>query len=126
MPLYSDLDLNFGINPATGDIGRLEDKECVRSSIKAICTFDQYDIPFDDASYSQIKKLLFEIPSPIIATSIRTNIKWIIEKLEPRVELEDVNVEMHDDGKGYIVNIKYSIKALRDNDEVTFNISRVR
>lgn len=126
MPIYTDIDLGFKKNTATGDIGRLNDRDCVRNSIKAIATFDQFDIPFDDASYSQIKKLLFEIPSPIIATTMRSNIRWIIEKLEPRVELHNVEVEMHDDGRGYIINIKYMIKALRENDEVTFNISRVR
>lgn len=126
MTLYTDIDLGFKINSATGDVGRLEDRDCVRNSIKAIATLDQFDIPFDDASYSQIKRLLFEIPSPIIATTMRTNIRWIVEKLEPRVELHDVNVELHDDGRGYIINIKYMIKALRENDEVTFNISRVR
>ena len=126
MPLYSDIDLSFKLNKATGDVGRLEDRDCIRNSIKAISTFDQFDVPFDDSSYSQIKRLLFEIPSPIIATTMRSNIKWIIEKLEPRVELNEVNVELHDDGRGYIINIRYMIKALRENDEVTFNISRVR
>ena len=123
----------YGESKAESDVARLKEIETQVNTKKAtktqaeINTKENKDLLEAYAKEkAQIKKLLFEIPSPIIATTMRSNIRWIIEKLEPRVELHNVDVEMHDDGRGYIINIKYMIKALRENDEVTFNISRVR
>lgn len=126
MAIYTDIDLSFKLDAATGDIGKLEDRECIKNNLKVICSLDMFDIPFDDSKISKAKLLLFEIPSQIVATTIRENLTWLIKRLEPRIQLMQVSVEISPENNGYTISVKYMITSLRENDEYTFDIKRIR
>lgn len=124
--LYTDLDLSFKPDPSTGDVGMLENSDCIRSSVYRIISLDKYDIPFNIIDYSNLKRLLFEQPSHATYASISTSLQLLIENLEPRITIKDIDIDYDEVNSEFNVDIKYMI--IRTNTEEVLNkkIERVR
>lgn len=124
--LYTDLDLRFKPDPSTGDVGLLENTDCIRSSVYRIISLDKYDIPFNIIDYSNLKMLLFEQPSHASYAAISSGLQILIENLEPRIKVQDINIEYDEVESEFNVDIKYLI--IRTNTEEVLNkkIERVR
>lgn len=124
--LYTDLDLRFKPDLSTGDVGVLENSDCIRSSVYRIISLDKYDIPFNVIDYSNLKRLLFEQPSHTTYASITTSLQILIENLEPRIKVNDINIDYDEVESEFNVDIKYTI--IRTNTEEVLNkkIERVR
>lgn len=124
--LYTDLDLRFKPDPSTGDVGLLEDVDCIRNSVLRIISLDKFDIPFNIIDYSDLKKLLFEQPSHTIYASISTSVQVLIENLEPRIRVNDINIEYDEVDSVFTVDIKYLIIRTNTEELVTKKIERIR
>lgn len=124
--LYTDLDLSFKANPDTGDVGMLVDSDCIRRSVYRIISLDKFDIPFNVIDYSDLKLLLFEQPSHTIDAKISTSLQILIENLEPRIRIRDIDINYSEINSEYTVDIKYLIIRNNTEDVVTKTIERVR
>ncbi|ASD50355.1 hypothetical protein FDI24_gp076 [Acidovorax phage ACP17] len=125
-PIYSDLDLNMVAHPLTGDLTPKTDLDAVRQSIRSLFFLDAFDYPFDSYRQSNLRKLLFEPASQLTESRIRTNLEWLIKKVEPRVNLERIDVEGSSDGLGYHITVWYAVKSIMASDSYKFFVQRVR
>ena len=73
---YRDIDLNFGRNPVTNDIAKVEDVNAVKRSVRNLIQTNFYERPFHPELGSGIRDLLFEkwvIPMPVPIPPLELN-----------------------------------------------------
>lgn len=116
---YRDLDLNMTAHPVTGDISPLTGEDAIKRSIKNLVLLNFYEVPFSPSIGSDVLNLLFENFSPVIESDISDAIIETITKYEPRVEIEEVNVEADRDGNGMSVSLLFNI--VNQPDPLNFN-----
>lgn len=95
---YSDLDLNFTLNPITKDVARKTGVDAVKQSIKNLILTNFWDRPFHQSQIgSNVNRLLFENITPATARLISQNIENTINNWEPRAKLQQVIVSIPSD-----------------------------
>ena len=119
-PDYSDLDLDFQINPATGDINKKTGEAAVKRSIRNLIFTNYYERPFRSFIGSKVPRLLFDNVDLMTATYIEDAIKQLINSFEPRVVLIDVRVFADFDNHGFNIQIEYVI--INTETPATFNL----
>jgi len=97
---------NFG-NPA--DIVRKFDEEAIKASIKNLVLTQNYERPFHSEIGSQIRGLLFEPATPMLGTLMERAIRDTILAFEPRVDLNEVNVQVLADSNEVQARIVFTI-----------------
>lgn len=123
---YSDLNLAFIPHPLTGDVSTLTDADAVKRAVFHVANLLPFDIPFQPDWHGQVRALLFEPNSGATRAALATNIRWSIEKLEPRAKVLDVEVSDADDGSRYYIEVKFSILSLAQEYTHGFYLQRVR
>lgn len=119
-PDYSDLDLDFQINPITGDINRKTGTDAVKRSIRNLIFTNYYERPFKSALGSEVTRLLFDNVDVMTASFIEDAIIRLINKFEPRVRLNSVRVTADYDNNGFGVEIQYTV--VNTETPATFNL----
>ena len=119
-PDYSDLDLDFMINPITGDINRKTGNDAVKRSLRNLIFTNFYERPFKSYLGSNIPALLFDNVDVITASSMEDALIRLINNYEPRVQLTKVQVFADIDNHGFNVTLEYII--LNTEAPVTFNL----
>lgn len=125
-PIYSDLDLNLRPHPLTGDLHPKTNIDAVRQSIRSLFFLDPYDFPFDSFRQSNLRKILFEPANQLTESRIKTNLEWLIKKVEPRVTLQKLEVEESSDFLGYQITCWYTIRSIMADDKFEFFVQKVR
>lgn len=108
-PDYSDLDLNFQINPITGDINKLTGQAAIKRSIRNLIFTNYYERPFKSIIGSDIPRLLFDNVDPMTGVFVEDAIKSLINNFEPRVRLVGVSAEADIENHGFKIIIAYVI-----------------
>lgn len=106
---FKDLDLNFTAHPVTGDVTRKYDEEAIKRSIRNLLMTNNYERPFHSDIGSQIRAMLFEPVSPLMAASMKRVISNTIETYEPRAVLNDVSVTISSDNNAAYVSVTFTI-----------------
>ena len=119
-PDYSDLDLDFKINPITGDINKKKGTDAVKRSIRNLIFTNFYERPFNSELGSGVPRLLFDNVDVMTASMIKDAIIILINTYEPRVQLIDVKVFADMDNHGFNVQLEYVI--LNTETPATFNL----
>ena len=119
-PDYSDLDLDFKINPITGDINKKKGNDAVKRSIRNLIFTNFYERPFNSSIGSEIPSLLFDTVDVITASLIEDAIAKLINTYEPRVKLSQLVVYADIDNHGFNVELEYII--LNTETPATFNL----
>lgn len=107
--IFSDLDLNFNSHPVSGDIVKKYDESAIKQSIKNLILTQNYERPFHSEIGSQIKSLLFELPTSMTASLIKRQIMDTISNFEPRANILDVTVLLSPDNNGIYCTIVFTI-----------------
>lgn len=123
---YSDLNFTFTANPVRKDIGLLYDAEAVKQSVKSLVLTKNYERLFHPEIGCNVTALLFENITPITAISIKRSVQDVIQNFEPRVQLQDVKVNVSADSNGYDVTITFYILNFRELISVDFFLERLR
>lgn len=123
---YTDLDLNFIANPATGDISKKYDENAIKQSVKNLVMTRHYERPFHPEIGSQVMGLLFENDSPMLQATLQRAIIYTIENFEPRVKLINVQVNMNPDNNSVYVSITFKIVNTERPITVDFTLQRTR
>jgi len=108
-PKYKDLDLDFIAHPTTKDVVKKSGDEAIKKSVRNLILTNFYDRPFRHYIGSNVQKLLFENMSNLTANFIKDAIVEVISNYEPRVQLNNVVVEVNYDNNGYSVILQYII-----------------
>ena len=119
-PDYSDLDLDFMVNPVTGDINKKTGVDAVKRSIRNLIFTNYYERPFKSNIGSDVTKLLFDNVDVMTATFLEDAIIRLINNFEPRVKLQGVRVTADYDNNGFGVVIQYII--INTETPATFNL----
>jgi phage baseplate assembly protein W len=107
--IFSDIDLNFTAHPVTKDIVRKYDDNAIKQSLRNLILTSNYERPFHSEIGSQVRSLLFEPASPMLAVSMRKAIFDLVNNFEPRVELIDVLVDFNPDENYVAITIEFKI-----------------
>lgn len=111
--VYIDLDLNFGIHPFTNDVIEKVNEDSIKQSLKNLILTRNYERPFHPEIGCQITSLLFEPYNEFTANVIRRTIYSVVEKFEPRVILNDVELNMGDtDDNELRITLHYTIRNI--------------
>ena len=105
--IYKDINLSFAKHPVTGDIAFLSDVESVKRSIRNLVNTNFYEKPFHPEIGSNIRSILFEPVTPIVADVLERNVKDVIDNFEPRAELISITANAQIDNNRYDVTIKF-------------------
>lgn len=107
--IFSDLDLNFTAHPVSGDIVKKYDENAIKQSIKNLILTQNYERPFHSEIGSQIKSLLFELPTSMTGSLIKRQIMDTITNFEPRANILDVTVLLSTDNNGIYCTIVFTV-----------------
>jgi phage baseplate assembly protein W len=107
--IFSDLDLNFNPHPVSGDIVKKYDENAIKQSIKNLMLTQNYERPFHSEVGSQIKSLLFELPTSMTGSLIKRQIMDTITNFEPRANILDVTVLLSPDNNGIYCTIVFTV-----------------
>ena len=119
-PDYSDLDLDFQINPITGDINKKNGTDAVKRSIRNLIFTNYYERPFKSSIGSDVPRLLFDNVDVMSASFIEDAIIRLINKFEPRARLNRVRVTADYDNSGFGVEVQYTV--VNTQTPATFNL----
>jgi uncharacterized protein len=106
---YSDLDLDFLAHPTTKDVSKKTGNDAIKRSIRNLILTNFYDRPFRSYIGSNVQKLLFENAVPLAIGFLQDAIREVIYNFEPRVELQNVEVNFDQDNNGFNVTLYYVI-----------------
>jgi phage baseplate assembly protein W len=119
-PDYSDLDLDFQINPITGDINKKKGTDAVKRSIRNLIFTNFYERPFKSSIGSDVTRLLFDNVDVMTAALIEDAIIRLINNFEPRARLIKVTVTVDYDNNGFGVEVQYIV--VNTETPATFNL----
>jgi len=114
--IYKDLDLNFDINPLTGDIGKKKGVEAIKDSLKNILLYNIFEKPYSTQFDIGVRNLLFENKGKAFETFLRSRINILITSYEPRVILNNVVVKTGKNENDVTVSIYYTAKETQSKD----------
>jgi phage baseplate assembly protein W len=124
---YSDLDLDFLMNPTTKDVVIKRGEDAIKRSIRNLILTNFYDRPFRPSIGSNVQKLLFdEIADPLVKNLLESAINETIYKFEPRVNLQFVEVIPDLDANGLTVRLQYTILNREEPVITSLFLERIR
>lgn len=125
-PDYSDLDLDFLLNPATNDVSRKTGKFAIQRSVRNLILTNYYERPFQPRIGSDVPRLLFEPTTSITQIQLEKVIRICIENFEPRVRLQNVKVTYNEDEYGFNVRLEYIILNTNQPVVTSLFLERIR
>ena len=115
---YKDFDLDFGKHPAHGDLLTVKKTTAISRSINNLIRTQAGERLFQPGIEGGLNALLFE-PFGVLTTSrIKTAIKHVVGKYEPRADVKMVTLVADEPNNAYLINIIY----IPDNDVQETNI----
>jgi phage baseplate assembly protein W len=106
----TDISNDFTKNPSTGDITIVKDGNAIKQSLKNLLLLNKFDKPFNPDIDVGLREVLFEnFPDFIRKNIIREKVEYIINKYEPRVKLQEVDVVSSEDQNGLTIQITYGV-----------------
>ena len=130
MPLevreFKDLDLNFRPHPVTKDVVKKTGTAAVISALRNLILTNQYEKPFRPLFGANIRALLFENVSPVLASVLEKEIEKTIQNYEPRVIVQAIRVDANPEKNGYNITIKFSINNVESPVKVTMFLQKVQ
>jgi len=125
-PDYTDLDLDFMPHPTTGDIMKKTGEEAIKRSVRNLIMTNYFDRPFQSGIGSDVRALLFENITPLTAIYLQDAITIMLNRWEPRIRLDTVNVTADADNNGFNVRLEYIILNRESPVVTTIFLERIR
>ena len=124
--IYSDLDLDFTINPLTKDVSLKYDAEAVKRSLRNLIFTQRYERLFQPDINSGINNLLFENFGSIQVVTLRSRIEQTIVNFEPRVTEVNVNVYENQELHHLTIEIQFRVRNTPGLQDLSIDLQRVR
>lgn len=123
---YTDIDLDFGAHPITGDVLRKVGNAAIIQSIKNLLSTSKYEKLFQPRIYSNLRDHLFEPIDNVTSSAIENEIRSTINNFEPRADVTEVNATPDYDNNGYTVSITFFIVNQSDPITIELFLERLR
>lgn len=124
--IFSDIDLSFKRNIITSDIVKKTGENAIKQSLKILILTEMGDRLFHPEIGGNIYSFLFEPMESSTTISIRKGIEDVINRYEPRVQLEEVLVVPEFAQNRYSVSINFSMLNNTGESVVDFFLERIR
>lgn len=125
--IYSDFNINFSVNPITGDLNRVLGVNSVVQSIMNLVQTNHYEIPFHPEIGGNVRRLLFELCDGVTANLLSKEIQDVLANFEPRATVLDVIVQSNNDQDGYAVTIVFQVTGgIETPIQITTFLARLR
>jgi len=124
--IYSDIDFNFTRKPSGGDVALSYDTQAVIRSMRNLLLTNNFERPFNSEIGSNINALLFEPMSSLTASQIKNSVLHVINRFEPRVEVESVVVTPVPDNNYYSVDITFFLLNATQSTTLSLILERNR
>lgn len=123
---HRDLDLSLKIHPIRKDIIPLKDDAAVKNAIRNLLISNFYERPFQSDLGANLRGLLFEPAGMLTNIQIRDSIRFCIEKYEPRVSVDSIDITDIVDENKYIIEVFFTIKEFSTQESVEIVLRRLR
>ena len=123
---FSDIDLNFDLNPITKDINTLKNEEAVKRSVRNIVLTNFGEKKFQPFFGGDVISQLFENITPFTAFEMEKAITRTILNNEPRVEALSVKANTNNDQNSVDVTVRFTIKNSQQPVILSFTLERTR
>jgi len=124
--IYKDLDLDFGRNVVTNDVNRLEDAEAVKRSVRNLINTSHYERPFHPEIGSNVRAMLFEPMTPLIALNLQRKVQEVLVNFEPRARLVQIVAQPDIDRNRYGLQISFYVIGVPQIQIVESYLERLR
>lgn len=124
--VYSDFNVNFDINPITGDLLKVTGASSLIQALMNLVQINYYEKPFHPEIGSNVRKLLFDNIDPIVANALAKEIEVLVQNFEPRVNVLSVVVQPDYQKNGYYVKLGVEILSINNSFTVTSFLQRLR
>lgn len=124
--IFSDFDLNFTKHPITKDVSKKTKEYAIIQSVKNILQTDYYERPFNPRFGGNLRGLLFELVDPLTAGIIHKQITITLTNNEPRIKIDDLQVNADVDSNGYNVILRFYILNSTKPTTLTVFLNRLR
>ena len=105
---YRDLDLFFS-KKSNKDVNKVTDIEAVKRSVRNLILLNTFEKPFHPEISGDVRGMLFENMTPLVAAVIARKIQDVIENFEPRARLTGVNALPNFDRNAYEVTVYFYV-----------------
>lgn len=124
--LYTDLDLDFTMNPLTKDVSLKYDAEAIKRSLRNLVFTRKYERLFQPQINAGIHDLLFENFGSIQLVTLRSRIEQTIVNFEPRVTEVSVELLENQEEHHLTMNIYFRVRNVPGMQELSIDLQRVR
>jgi phage baseplate assembly protein W len=123
---FKDIDLSFEMNPITHDIGVKTNENAVRNSVSNLILSPPYSHPMHPEISCQAYNALFGQMTMITEEILRNSVIQVLNKFEPRIQLNSVTVTGVQESHRYDVTIAYTIIGTTKTTTVNISLDKVR
>jgi|TARA_R100000315_G_C5219792_1_gene131925 phage baseplate assembly protein W len=123
---FSDIDLNFEMNPLTKDVNILKNEDAVKRSVRNIVLTNFGEKKFQPFFGGNVSAQLFENFSPFTSVQLKKAIERSLFENEPRIDRLVVEVIANNDKNSVDVIIRFTLKNSQEPVLVTFTLERIR
>tara|TARA_Y100000361_G_C11126486_1_gene326287 strand:- start:241 stop:666 length:426 start_codon:yes stop_codon:yes gene_type:complete len=124
--IYKDLDLDFGRNSVTNDVNKLEDAEAVKRSVRNLINTSHYERPFHPEIGSNVRAMLFEPMTPLVALNLQRKVQEVLVNFEPRAKLVQIIAQPDIDRNRYGLQISFYVVGVPEIQVVESYLERLR
>ena len=123
---FSDIDMNFEINPLTKDVNILKNEDAVKRSVRNIVLTNFGEKKFQPFFGGNVLAQLFENFSPFTSIQLKKAIERSLFENEPRIDRLVVEVNANNDKNSVDVVVRFTLKNSQEPVLVTFTLERIR
>lgn len=109
---FKDISLSFKRHPVTNDILILKNEDAIKRSVINLVQTQLGERFFNDLLGTSVNSSLFELATEEINIILQREIETVLNNFEPRIRLNNIEVELVDDYNELNVKILYDIVGL--------------
>lgn len=108
--LYKDLNIAFTKHPVSSDVTIKSNEESIKQSLKNLMLLGRDEKPFHPEIGGGLYDLLFENYDEVGTEDLlRTRIAGLVNRYEPRIELEGVDIDFIEEQNAVSITLYYVI-----------------
>ena len=124
---FKDINITFKKHPVTDDLVVSRDASAIKQAIVNLLLTNKGERVMQPDYGSDIRSYLFEPLDYGTANAITTNIRYSIDRWEPRITVSRIKAYPNFDDNGFDVEMSYSIRGTDDPPvTVDFFLARTR
>lgn len=123
MKQLNDINISLNKNLVNGSVSSVSNKRAISQYIYNMLDTNTIEIPFKEWQGSGLSALLGEACSNLTASVIVEQIRGLIEKHIPYIELQDITYVIDYDNQTYIIKLYYNFVSNTEIIEQTLTLS---